>query len=43
MTERIFVPKMRLALALSSSAGSPGMGFISLDAVLLIRKALVHF
>jgi len=29
MTERILVPKIRLALALSRSAASIGMGFIN--------------
>src|SRR2546426_7291964 len=43
MTERILVPKMPFALALSSSAASAGMGCINWTPVLLSCKALVHF
>ena len=43
MNERILVPKMRFALALSSSAASVGHGLHQLDPVLLGCKALVHF
>ena len=43
MTERILVPNMRFALALSSSAASCGHRLHQLDPVLLRCKALVHF
>ena len=43
MNERILVPKMRLALALSSSAASSGIGFISWTPSALRGQTLVHF
>ena len=43
MTERILVPKMRFALALSSSAASCGHRLHQLNPILLSCKALVDF
>ena len=42
MTERIFVPKMRFALALSRSAAQLGNRPHQLDPVLLRGETLVH-
>src|SRR6266436_2446126 len=41
--ERILVPNMPCALALSSSAASAGMGFINWTPSFIRYKALIHF
>ena len=43
ITERIFVPKIRFALALSSSAASSGMGFINWTPSFSAAKPLSTF